>query len=201
MVGIKLLMSGEVEMFFENHEAIFPKQVPVLSTNRLDLIEITDDHIQDIFQIYSNDNVTKYDDCYSFTSLDHAADAVNLFKQVFKNKTGIRWAITFKNEKKLIGNIGFNQFQSFHTGKIGFALNEQFWGMGICTEAIREVVRYGFDTLKIHRIEAETHPENTGSGLVLTKNGFKREGTLRDFVFWKGVHQTIVMYSKISGDK
>ena len=181
-------------------ETIFPAEVPVLSTKRLQLIEITENHVEDIFEIYSNDNVTEYDDCYSFTSIDHAVQTVNIFKQIFAEKTGIRWGITFKNEKKLIGNIGFNHFQPFLTGKLGFALNEQYWNRGICSEAIEEVVRYGFNTLKIHRIEAETRPENIGSRKVLEKNGFKEEGTLRDFVFWKGVHQTIVMHSILSGD-
>ena len=191
-------MINQGKEMISNNEIKFPLEVPNLSTKRLQLIKISENHIEDIFNIYSNDNVTKYDDCFSFTSLDHAAEAVDIFKKVFADKTGIRWGITFKNEKTLIGNIGFNHFEPFHTGKIGFALNEQYWGMGICTEAIGEVLCYGFDTLKIHRIEAETHPKNMGSRKVLEKNGFKQEGTLRDFVFWKGVHQTIVMFSILS---
>ncbi|KAA3616788.1 MAG: N-acetyltransferase [Calditrichaeota bacterium] len=187
-------------MSLNHQEYTFPDEVPVLSSKRLNLVELTEDHVKDIFEIYSNDYVTKYDDCYSFTSINHALDAINLFKQSFENRTGIRWGISIKNEKKIIGNIGFSHFEPFHTGKVGFALNVKYWNMGICTEAIREVLQFGFNVLKIHRVEAESHPKNIASGQVLEKNGFKKEGRLRDFAFWKGSHQTIDMYSKLSQD-
>ena len=66
-------------MFVYNNESLFPAEVPGLSTKRLDLIEITEEHIDDLYEICSNNYVTKYDDCFSFVSKNNAIEAVISF--------------------------------------------------------------------------------------------------------------------------
>ena len=46
---------------------------------------------------------------------------------------------------------------------------------GICTEALKQVVRFGFDELKIHKIACDTDSDNPASLRVLEKAGFKEE--------------------------
>lgn len=62
---------------------------------------------------------------------------------------------------------------------LGYAISEKHWGKGIMTEAVKAVIKYGFENLKLDLISAYTYPFNTRSKKVLEKNGFKYEGTLK----------------------
>jgi ribosomal-protein-alanine N-acetyltransferase len=175
-------------------------EFPTLRTERLALIEITTDDVAEIFDIFSNDKVTRFYDCDSFKSKNEALKIIELFQKRFNDVIGIRWGITLTNAKKIIGTIGFNKFQYNMIGKLGYDLNENYWNRGIITEAIKIITEFGFKTLHIHRIEAEVIPENIASSIVLERNGYTKEGVMRDKGFWKNKHHTLILYSKLSTD-
>jgi RimJ/RimL family protein N-acetyltransferase len=54
-----------------------------------------------------------------------------------------------------------------------------FWGQGIATEVVEAIIFHGFNTLKLHRIEAGCAVNNIGSIKVLEKAGMKKEGRKR----------------------
>ena len=68
-------------------------------------------------------------------------------------------------------------------GEIGYWIGVPFWGRGYATEAAREIVRYGFESLDLNRIFACHYTRNPASGRVLQKAGMTYEGTLRQH--WK----------------
>ena len=78
---------------------------------------------------------------------------------------------------------------------IGYAVVETARGSGVCSEAVRMIVDYLFLRKKIVRIQAETHPENLASQKVLIKNGFSREGVIRQSFFSRGVYRDTVLFS------
>lgn len=63
--------------------------------------------------------------------------------------------------------------------EIGYWIGVPFWGRGYASEAGREVMRYGFEELQLHRIFAGHFARNPASGRVLQKIGMLYEGTLR----------------------
>lgn len=67
----------------------------------------------------------------------------------------------------------------FQNGEVWFKLNPNMWGKGYCTEALKLVLAFGFDELKLHRIEAGCAVDNVGSGRVLEKAGMTKEGRKR----------------------
>ena len=69
-------------------------------------------------------------------------------------------------------------------GTIGYGIAERHWGKGFATEAVREVLRYGFEELRMHRIAAWAFANNARSANVLTKCGFTYEGADRSAVRW-----------------
>jgi ribosomal-protein-alanine N-acetyltransferase len=174
---------------------------PLIESQRLKLVQLGQNHCDDIFEIFSSEKVTEYYDCSAYTSKDEARNLLALFKQRFTNKTGIRWGITLKDNPKVIGTIGYNRFIPRLWGSIGYDLNDKHWNKGIITEAIKAVTDYGFDELQLHRIEAEVIPGNDASELVLIKNNFSFEGTLRDKGFWKGKYHSLRLFSKLSTDR
>ena len=55
-------------------------------------------------------------------------------------------------------------------------LGEKFTGKGFMTEAISLILKFAFEDLKLHRIEANIQPHNLASIAVVKKNGFSKEG-------------------------
>jgi len=88
---------------------------------------------------------------------------------------------------KIAGDIGLDSpSRCRSTYEVGFGLGREFWGQGICTEALKQVVRFAFDELKIHKIFGDNDSDNPASGRVFEKAGFKQEGIFREHVFKEG---------------
>jgi len=93
----------------------------------------------------------------------------------------ISWALSLHGEHKMIGKCVLFQFdQSNHRAEIGFILNRAYWRRGLMQQALEVVIKFGFEELKLHRLEADVDPGNTGSLAILEKLGFEREGFFRE---------------------
>lgn len=82
---------------------------------------------------------------------------------------------------------------------IGYFLDRDHNGKGYMTEAVQMVVRFAFQELKFHRIEAGVMPHNLGSIRVLLKAGFHKEGIARKNVKINGKwedHQTLALLNE-----
>lgn len=66
------------------------------------------------------------------------------------------------------------------TYRVGFAVGRKFWNQGICTEALKQIVRFAFDELKIHKIAGDNDSDNPASGRVFEKAGFMKAVDLRE---------------------
>lgn len=168
---------------------------PALQTNRLDLVEIEQKHLSDLFELFSNNDVTRYYNIETLTKKNEAQKLIDWFQTRFKEKLGIRWGIALKDESKIIGTIGFNNFTKGHRANIGFDLQKDYWNKGYITEVLNVVIDFGFSKLGINRIEGEVMQGNLISEKVLVKKGFKREGVLRQWMLWNGNHYDMTMYS------
>ena len=60
--------------------------------------------------------------------------------------------------------------------ELGFFVGRKFWGKGIATEAIKQIVKFGFQKLKLYRIQADNDSDNPASGRAMEKAGLKFEG-------------------------
>ncbi|KAN0096018.1 acyl-CoA N-acyltransferase [Hyaloscypha variabilis] len=94
-----------------------------------------------------------------------------------------------KDDAKCIGSIEFVPGTDIHsrTFKLGYWLGREYWGKGTMSEVVTAFVDWIWRTFERSvRIEAEVHDFNRGSGRVLEKVGFVREGTLRCAVWKEG---------------
>lgn len=82
-------------------------------------------------------------------------------------------------------------------GEIGYWLGEPFWGKGIMTKVVRDVVNYGFETMGLIRIWAEVFDFNIGSVRVLEKAGFVKEATLKKRILKNGIVSDSYIYAII----
>lgn len=174
---------------------------PILSTERLDLIEINQKHLSDLFELFGHEDVTEFYNIQTLTKEEDAQQIIDWFRSRFHDKLGLRWGIALKGEKSIIGTIGFNNFTKGHRANIGYDLKTDYWNNGLMTEALKATIEYGFEKLEINRIEAEVMPGNIYSEKVLNKLGFKKEGILRDWMLWNNKHYDMIMYSLLKNDK
>jgi RimJ/RimL family protein N-acetyltransferase len=106
--------------------------------------------------------------------------------------------IVLKEEGRLIGGCGIRENNAtLREGNIGYVLNRIYWGRGIATEAARAIVRFGFETLNLHRIFATCFPENKASERVLQKCGMSLEGRLRENLMMRGEWRDSLLYAII----
>lgn len=160
---------------------------PQLETEKLILRKLDLHDAPNMFSYFSKDEVTEFYDLETFTSEKQADELIKRFATRYEAKKQIRWAITLREVDQLIGTIGFHAIETEHwKAEIGYELHPTYWGKGIMSEVIAAVIRYGFNEMKLNRIEAFYDPKNFSSGRVLEKNGFKYEGTLKQRYFEKG---------------
>jgi RimJ/RimL family protein N-acetyltransferase len=81
--------------------------------------------------------------------------------------------------------------------EIGYSLVPSERGKGYCTEAVGIMVDYLFLSRDTLRIQACTDTRNLASQKVLEKAGFKKEGTLRRYLFIRGQPRDACLYSII----
>lgn len=76
---------------------------------------------------------------------------------------------------QLVGRVNLSRVKRvhFHSAEIGYRIAEAVTGRGIAVEAVRQVVALAFSEHRLHRLEATSRPENTGSVKVLARNGFE----------------------------
>ena len=135
----------------------------------------------DLHAYWSDPQVTEFTSTV-VNSMDDVTAAIQYSSDAFKSRSGLRWAICPADGGHMVGDCGYNQLDQRHnSGVIGYSLAKEHWGRGVATRAVNEMVRWGFTTLDLHRIEASVHPENHRSCRVLEKLGFRREGLLRDY--------------------
>jgi [ribosomal protein S5]-alanine N-acetyltransferase len=169
---------------------------PILETDRLMLRELTNEDAEGIFDCFSNDEVTRY---YGQETLDHIEQAekfIEFFSNNYHEKRGIRWGIERKETKGIIGTIGFNAWSPKHKrAEVGYEIHPSYWRKGYTSEALSEVLTYGFDVMDLTRIGAVVFVGNDASNQLLTKIGFQKEGILKKYMYQNGVANDTYVYS------
>jgi ribosomal-protein-alanine N-acetyltransferase len=169
---------------------------PVLETDRLVLRQITLDDAEALFQIYSDPQVMRYWGSAPLQSIDEARRKIEGINAAWRAKEGIRWGIIRKGSDRLIGSGGHWRLIKKHfRSEIGYELMTDYWGQGIMTEALGAILRFGFETLGLHSVEAQIDPQNLASRKVLEKLGFLQEGYLRENYCFDGTFTDTALFS------
>lgn len=174
---------------------------PRMETDRLVLRQVTKEDAEDMLMYLSDQDVMKHYGMEPFKSLDDVLDEIFWYQSIFEINTGIRWGITLKGQDKVIGSCGFlNRVPQHYRSEIGFELSKDFWGQGIASEALELVIKYGFEQLKLQRIQALIEPQNISSQKLVERKGFIKEGLLRNYEFTCGKFDDLNMYSILRDD-
>ncbi|HKM34653.1 MAG TPA: GNAT family N-acetyltransferase [Lachnospiraceae bacterium] len=177
-------------------------EFPVLETNRLVLREIRINDAEAIYDYLSDSEVIKYLEG-STDSIEEAKGYISCISEGYEKRTDIRWGIELKENNTLIGDCGLGHINEPKTPtELGYILSKKYWNKGYMSEALKAILEYGFEELRLHRIQGWTHPDNIISSRLLLNNGFTKEGLHREFVYvWhKGIYIDVDMYAILSQD-
>ncbi|CQR70833.1 Putative ribosomal N-acetyltransferase YdaF [Sporomusa ovata DSM 2662] len=174
---------------------------PAIETDRLILRQLLTDDATILLQYWSAPEVTEYLTLEPFKKLEEAVAMIELLNSLPESNQGIRWAITSRQEGKVLGTCGFHNYNPEHCrAEMGYELGQAYWRQGFMTEALTAILHYGFEKMAVNRIEAFVNVGNIKSTGTLEKMGFKLDGLLREYEFARGKFVDQYCYSLLKSD-
>jgi RimJ/RimL family protein N-acetyltransferase len=114
---------------------------------------------------------------------------------VAPDRTAYQLAICLKTGE-LIGTCGVRIEEAEHRqASYGGGIARAYWGGGYAYEASQQIIDFGFSSLPIHRVYAETISENRRSRVLAERLGMRLEGELKQHRFLKGRWWDTVIYA------
>lgn len=175
--------------------------LPTIETERLILRPMRMRDAQDLFAYARDPQVSRHVLWDTHTSISDSRQFLRgAIRQYRKGQPG-SFAITLKGSGRMIGTVGFMWINlDYHSAEVGYSLSRDYWNQGIMTEALRAVVAFGFDTLRLNRIEAQHETDNPASGRVMAHVGMQFEGVLRQRLKNKGRFVDVALYAILRSD-
>ena len=166
--------------------------MPELETERLILRRMRVGDADDMYQYARRTDVTRYLRWSPHPDLLHTQDYLRYIATRYATGSFYDWAMVYKQNNRMIGTCGFTSFDCPNdAAEIGYVINPDYRGMGLVPEAVRAVLKFGFEQLLLHRIEARFIEGNTASLRVMEKVGMRFEGYQRESMLIKGSYRTI----------
>lgn len=176
---------------------------PTLETERLILNRPTENDLGDLILHLNSDNVFSENTLnipFPYQNENAEFWIHELVNKGFEEKKNFTFAIREKENPKLIGAIGIHLDKLHLKAEIGYWIGKDFWNKGFVTEAVREIIRFGFQDLGLNKIYATHFPHNPASGKIMQNCGMKLEATLKQEYFKNGKPLDVLKYSVLKQD-
>ncbi|GAB4379585.1 MAG: GNAT family protein [Elainellaceae cyanobacterium] len=119
----------------------------------------------------------------------------------WKAGRSVTFGIDRKSQQGICGILEIRELEQEHAqAELSFWVAAELWGQGYMSEALKPAISFGFDNLRLNRLYAYHMLRNPGSGKVLQKNGFVREGVLRQRVCKWGVFEDVALWAILRND-
>lgn len=175
--------------------------LPTISTERLRLRWLAPGDVPALAAIFGDPDVCRF---WSSPALTDLAAAEALYQQIMRGFTArslFQWGITERKTEAVVGTCTLASLSSEHRrAEVGFALARAVWGRGYISEALPALLDFAFETLDLHRLEADVDPRNERSIRAIERLGFEREGYLRERYHVNGELQDAVLYGLLRRD-
>lgn len=172
-----------------------------LETSRLKLVALSDEYLDDIFQIYYEYDVIRFTDSNLHFNKEDTAAFIKNTQHQFNDKQSIFWGLILKSSNKLIGTIGLYHIDHKHfSASISCLLGKHYWRLGYMTEALKVIIPYSFNNLLLNRVEAQMYIHHDASINLFEKLQFTREAMLRENfqIEWK--QENSYVYSMLKSE-
>ncbi len=171
----------------------------IAESNRLYLRELTLTDTSESYVDWLNDpDVNRFMESRFVT---HSIESLKEYvKKMQDDENTMFLAIIDSKEEKHIGNIKIDSINRNHNyASLGIMIGEKsYWGKGYGTEAIKLVVKYCFDNLKMHKIIAYVSCLNFATFKAFEKAGFSLEGRMKEKEFIDGNYCDELIYGIVN---
>jgi RimJ/RimL family protein N-acetyltransferase len=152
----------------------------VIDTGRLLLRRFETDDLEAFYQLCSRPAIIRYAQGAPLASREAALEYMKSapFRDYATYGYG-RFACVWKPTGAVIGFSGIKFVPEIAENELGYRFFEEYWGLGLATEAGRASIEFARSALGLERLVAMIHPDNVASARVVTKLGFSREKCLR----------------------
>ena len=170
---------------------------PTIKRDQVTLREITPEDAESFFEYINDQGVKEHlSDDDSPATIEKAKDELGYWGKLFRYRHCVYWGIADNKTDRLIGTCGYNNWSICHRRvEISYDLDRKYWGQGIMTDVIGTICDFAFTKMEVNRVQATVVADNIGSIRVLEKNGFLREGVLKEFCVIHGEINDSYMYS------
>jgi len=152
----------------------------------------------------SRDFLTPWEPIWPADDLTRAAFRRRLKRYDEDQRTDQSYALLiFKtDENALVGGVTLANVRRgvAQAGSIGYWVGARYARQGYMTAAMRALIPFAFDSLRLHRLEAACIPTNAASIALLEKTGFEREGYAREYLCINGVWADHLLYARLRGE-
>jgi len=170
--------------------------VEEINDGNLFLRKISKNDVEFMFQSLNDQELTTYLSLGPLKTIEHSRRLIKSYLKYWDNYIQFNYIIElFKADKFKIGSISlWNVNWRHYRSQIGIWLIPTYWGKGLGEKAINLVKNIAFHHLKLNRLEAYVATENKRSLDLFEKCGFQKEGTLNQYLNFKGTyHDAIIM--------
>lgn len=177
------------------------QHTPTIRAERLCLRKLTMRDAADIYEYSKDPLVAEHVLWEAHRSVSESRGYIRYMLRRYRYGEPSSWGIALNENDKVIGTIGFMWIQPENAAaEVGYSLARSQWNRGYMTEALRALMRYGFEEMRLNRIEAIHETTNPASGAVMRKCGMKHEGTLRSKLMNKGKYVDVELYAILRRD-
>ncbi len=155
-------------------------RLPTLTSSRLQLRWLDEADAANLFEVFSDPQVMRYWSSTAWTDVSAGVALVEDVRRKFAAGTLYQWGVARRSDDAVIGTCTLSNVDTQNRrAEIGFILRRDHWGQGYMFEATKALLRYAFEQLALHRVEADIDPRNEPSIRLIERLGFQREGYLR----------------------
>jgi RimJ/RimL family protein N-acetyltransferase len=170
-------------------------RLPTLPGRRIHLRWLTQSDLGALYEVFSNRDVMRYWCPTPFEHEGEARDLLAAIERAFAEQSLFQWGIARLEDDTVIGTCTLSSVDAGNLrAELGYALGRPHWRRGYMSEALDVLLAYAFGTMGLRRLEADVDPHNAPSIRSLERQGFRREGYLRERWFVGGQTQDALYY-------
>lgn len=178
------------------------KGTVTLRTERLTLKRTTVGDASQVFRNWaSNENIAGYMSWSAYKSIDAVRQSLAEWQTEYKKTDTYYWGVYLDGEQQLIGTVYLlTEGELARVGSLSYCIGEPWQNKGYMTEAVQRIIRFAFDKIGFHRVEAYHAKSNPQSGRVMQKCGMQQEGVLRERCYTKNGFEDCVYYAVLKDE-
>lgn len=147
-----------------------------LETGRCAMMPLQKTDYQEMKQLYMNQEVRKY-----LGGVRTEDDFQQIFEEMIDSREEYHWVIRTKDSKEFVGFLSLGLHHDGFSHEVSYQLLPEWWGNGYGIDAVKAVLDYAFDVLRLPKIIAETQTSNLPSRKLLERAGMREEQRLVRF--------------------